>query len=906
MRSVREILGVCQNTLQTGTPHTLQRWPIALPEPLPSQRYLDWEIRRIQTTEGEPVGLLLTLNDVTDQKTAEDRLRLLASVLETTTDFVSVHAPDGAVLFLNHSARVALGLDARDSGAHLHLRDLQPDWAQAIASEKGFPKAIRHGSWEGETAFQGRDGREMPVSQLICAHRNPAGEIEFFSSILRDISERKAIETMRLESANRYDLAIRASGQLLFDWDIHTGEITYSGDALRVFGISVEELSGGVTRLRTLVHPEDREKFNRQLDRIAQKGEPLLHEFRVPHPDERIVHVQARGFPLSSPLHPNGRMIGFLEDVTLAHEFKESQHRSQEILEKRVQERTAELAAATEVIEDRARQQAAIARLGERALSGLAIPELLKEAAETLVAILRTDFCSIRELTADGEWLALKAAAGWPPEIALESLRAGNNSQSGYAVLSGAPVIVKNMLQENRFGISDSVRKTGCQSGASVPIAFGERALGAVSVFARAPHTFTRDDTHFMQAVANVVAAAMERQRAADGLLHAREQAERANRAKSVFLSRMSHELRTPLNAILGFAQLLQIESQNPALQESISHITRAGQHLLALINDVLDMAKIEAGRVPLTLEPVDVRSVLRSSLELMQPIAERHSIRMHLSEPTETPLANGDRLRIKQVALNFLSNAIKYSPAGSLVEAGIERQPQSIRLWVRDQGPGIPLQKQARLFHPFERLGAEQGEVEGTGIGLSLCRGLVEAMRGSIGCECPSEGGSVFWAEIPLAEHSKKSVAEKKTHVSPPAPPSVSTGFSDDRIKILCLDSHPFDVQVLESMLGKRSEYALITALHGELALELAREHQPQILLIDPELADMTFVEFIERKRKDPLLRDIPLVVTSGEMENTPREEVQAPGAAYLPKPWSPKSLLEALQTACKKNAGF
>lgn len=904
-RSLREVLSVCASTLAMGTPHTLQRWPLnrdAGQNVLP--RYLDWEIHRIQTTQGDPVGLLLTLNDVTEQKLAEDRLRLLASVLETTTDFVSVHAPDGGVLFLNNSARQALGLESRAASPPIFLQDLHPPDALALVRERGFPQAVQHGSWEGESVFRSRDGREMPVSQLICAHRNPAGEVEFLSSILRDISERKAVELMRLEWANRYDLAIRASGQLLFDWDLGSGEITYAGDSLRVLGMPLEELAGGIQQLRSLVHPEDVPEFDRRLEHIHGTADSLLHEFRILHPGERTVHVQARGFFLAHAGAESGRMLGFLEDVTLAHEFKETQHRSQETLERRVLERTAELAAATGVIEDRARQQESIARLGERALSGLAIPDLLHEAAQILVRILRTDFCSIRELTGDGEWLALRGAAGWPAEIVPESLRSGNDSQSGFALISGAPVIVEDMAAETRFGISESVLKTGCRSGASVLISFGERALGVVSVFSKPTRRFTQDDTHFMQAVANVIAAAIERQRSADGLLQARELAERANRAKSVFLSRMSHELRTPLNAILGFAQLLELETHSPATQESIRHIARAGQHLLALINDVLDMAKIEAGRVPMTLEAVDVGAVLHSSLEIMVPIAERHRVRMHFQEPAVRIFARADRLRLKQIALNFLSNAIKYSPAESQVCMGIEKLRHGVRIWVRDEGPGIPPQKQERLFHPFERLGAEEGGVEGSGIGLSLCRGLAEAMKGTIGVTCPGEGGSTFWAEFPLAEASASPGRAPDRGAGATALNAAPALSNAGKIKVLCLDSHPFDVQVLESMLEKLPGYTLITALQGDLALELAREHRPDLLLVDPELADMSLEEFLRRKKKDPLLQPIPWILSSPERDAPAGERDSEREASFLPKPVTLQLLQRALESGLQKKA--
>ncbi len=894
-RSVREIFTVCENTLQSGTPHTLQRWPFCATNLSAGTRYMDWEIRRIQTTLGDPVGLLLTLNDVTEQKRAEERLRLLASVLETTKDFVSVHAPDGAVLFLNNSARAALGIETDAAHAILRLTDFQPAWAHARALEKGFSHAIRHGSWERETTFLNRLGQELPVSQLICAHRNAAGEVEFFSSILRDISERKAIETIRLEWANRYDMAIRASGQVLFDWDLDSGTITYAGDAPRVLGVGAEELRGGISKLRSLVFFDDLKEFDHQMGRASQAADSLVVEFRVLHPCGRLAHVQARGFGPGAGATSSRHMIGFLEDVTLAHEFQEAQTKSQETLEKRVQERTAALAAATGVIEDRAQQQASIARLGQRALSGLGIPELLKDAADTLVQILRTDFCSIRELTADGEWLALKGASGWPPDIAPESLRAGKTSQSGFAVVSGKPVIVSDMEAETRFGISESVRKTGCKSSASVLIAFGERALGAVSVFSRSARHFTQDDTHFMQSVANVVAAAMERQRSADGLLQAREQAERANRAKSVFLSRMSHELRTPLNAILGFAQLLQLENPNAATRESISHINRAGQHLLALINDVLDMAKIEAGRVRVRVENVDLQAVLHSSMEIMLPIAERNQVTMQCATLREATTAQGDRLRIKQILLNLLSNAIKYSPQGAKVEAGVHSHDGMFRLWVRDWGPGIPPEKRERLFHPFERLGAEEGTVEGSGIGLSLCRGLAEAMRCTLGFDSPEDGGSRFWVDIPHSEGTAQSAATVEEAV-PVDPVFCESSSRADHLKVLCVDSHPFDMEVLEGILAKTPGFTLITALHGDLALDLAREHRPDLLLVDPELADMTFERFLGRKQKDPLLSAIPLVITSAEAAESSASENGPPAAAYLAKPIGPKSLLEAL----------
>jgi PAS domain S-box-containing protein len=896
--AVADIVSVCKNTLATGTPHTLHRWPAGLSRDDRPNRFTDWEVRRIQTTEGEPVGLLLTLADVSEQKEAEDRLRLLASVLETTTDFVSVHAPDGAILFLNSSARNAAGIAPEALVGGLHYRDIQPKWACKIVSEEGFPTAEQEGSWEGETAFREASGNEIAVSQLVCAHRNPAGEIEFFSCILRDISERKALESMRLEWANRYDTAIKASGQLLFDWLTASGEIKYAGDATRVLGVDINALEGGVPRLLELIHPENRQGFEQETKRVAASREPLSYEFRVANADGRDIFVQARGFSLSQSAEGDGRMIGFFEDVTIAHQFREQQNRSQELLERRVQERTAELALANAVIEDRARQQAAVAQLGARALSALTTEAFLSEAATTIIQTLRVDFCSIRELSADRNFLELKASAGWPAEIQLEQLRGGKESQSGFAILTGEPVLVEDMATENRFEISDSVKKTKCTSSVSVLIAFEDKPFGAMSVFSRPRRIFTQDDINFLQAVANVVAAAVQRQRAEEGLRLAREQAEQANRAKSEFLSRMSHELRTPLNAILGFAQLLKIEEPSGAQAESIGHIVRAGQHLLALINDVLDIARIEAGRLPLTLEPIDAEAVLSSSMELMQPIAARHGVSVELIAPATKHFVRADRLRLKQVALNLVSNSIKYSPRGGVVDIRIRAADDRVRLEVQDRGQGIPQEKREHLFRPFERLGVEEAKIEGTGIGLNLCKGLVDAMHGEIGLDSPAEGGAIFWVELPSVDSGEP--AQLRLQPVQPSLPSVSVSKGEFEAKVLYIEGHDFDVHVMERMLQNTAGYRLISAMQADLALELAREYQPNVILLDVEFPDVPFEALIAQMQSEEALRSIPLILVSNEQSDA--RLGQLPNLRIteaLTKPYSRSQLIAAIGRA-------
>jgi PAS domain S-box-containing protein len=247
-----------------------------------------------------------------------------------------------------------------------------------------------------------------------------------------------------------------------------------------------------------------------------------------------------------------------------------------------------------------------------------------------------------------------------------------------------------------------------------------------------------------------------DRHRVEQELLGSKEAADRANQAKSDFLSRMSHELRTPLTSILGFSQLLEMETLDETdAQEAVRQIRKAGQHLLDLINEVLDMARIEAGRMPLSMEPVLVAGTIVDATDLLRPLASQRgiAIRTHGSERAFGLHVDADPQRLKQVLLNLLANAVKYCGGGCTVALGVEERAGGIlRLAVSDSGPGIAPEFRDRLFTPFDRLDAEEHGEEGTGMGLALSKGLVEAMGGTIGYESELGNGSTFWVELPIS----------------------------------------------------------------------------------------------------------------------------------------------------------
>jgi signal transduction histidine kinase len=463
------------------------------------------------------------------------------------------------------------------------------------------------------------------------------------------------------------------------------------------------------------------------------------------------------------------------------------------------------------------------------------------------------------------------------------------------------PTISEDLRSETRFTTNLWLRDAGCSSGMAVPVSIGEKPFGSLSVFSIKPRSFTENDTHFLQSVANIIAAAVQRQRTEAGIQKALEQAETANRAKSAFLSRMSHELRTPLNAILGFTQLLKLEEPTASQLESLGHVSRAGQHLLSLINEVLDISQIESGRVALTIQSVELNDFLHNCIELMRPLAARNSVGLQFLPRPKPTHVRADKQRLKQVVLNFLSNAIKYNHEGGEVLISLRGNLDNARFEVRDTGPGIPSHMRGRLFKAFERLGAENTPVEGIGIGLALCKGFLEAMGGAIGLENPDSGGCVFWAQLPIAtspDDQPQLQIGKLPDILPPPKSAAQVA------KLLYIESHDFDLQLLERLFKKHPNYSLLSAMQGRMGLELAAEHRPDLILVDPDLPDLGAEDFLLRLRAKNELKKTPLVLLSANEEDASLEALaHRYGATCLSKPYETGEMLRHIES-CLRHA--
>ncbi|MCW5636185.1 MAG: PAS domain S-box protein [Rubrivivax sp.] len=377
-------------------------------------------------------------------------------------------------------------------------------------------------------------------------------------------------------------------------------------------------------------------------------------------------------------------------------------------------------------------------------------------------------------------------------------------------------------------------------------------------------------------------------------LAAARDEAERANRAKSEFLSRMSHELRTPLNAILGFGQLLMMEPDGKeSTAAKVRQILAAGQHLLTLINDVLDLARIEAGHLAVSHEAVALAPLVADCLTMLRTQASARGITLVAPPADRDCQVRADRTRLKQVLLNLLGNAVKYNREEGRVAVRFEDRGEAWRVCIDDTGPGLDPGQVARLFVPFERLEAVHTGIEGTGIGLALSRRLVELMHGTIGVDSEPGRGSTFWVQLAKADEGPAPAppANRPSQAATPAPATPAA------FELLCIEDNPTNMLLVEHMVSLRPQWRLLPAPSPAAGLELARRRQPRLVLLDIHLPEMDGWAVMRVLREDPATRDIPVVAVSAQAMPADLARGRAVGFAdYLTKPLDLARLLEVL----------
>jgi signal transduction histidine kinase/CheY-like chemotaxis protein len=360
------------------------------------------------------------------------------------------------------------------------------------------------------------------------------------------------------------------------------------------------------------------------------------------------------------------------------------------------------------------------------------------------------------------------------------------------------------------------------------------------------------------------------------------DEARAASLAKTQFLSRTSHELRTPLNAILGFAQLLETDLRGSPHSPQLEHILVAGRHLLTLIDEVLDIARIESGDLKLSLAPQSLHELAQEATDLVTPFAQRQGIVLHLVPPFADVAALADRQRLRQVLINLLSNAIKYNRPGGEVFLGVRLESDQVWISIRDTGIGIRPELLPRLFAPFERLDAEHAGVEGTGLGLAVSRQLMRCMGGDIEVQSTPGVGSVFSLRLARARR-----AADAPPAATSAAPATNTSQPNDMRPVLVIEDNASNLALMQALIARRPQWRMVAARDGEAGLREARAEPPALILLDLNLSGRSGESVLAELRADPAFRETPVVVVSADALPETIERLRAAGANdYLTKP--------------------
>ncbi len=789
---------------------------------------------------GKPYQYISIRTDITQLKRNEEALRTSEERLRRGQAFANIGTWDWHIgsgeLFWSERIGPLFGYaeGMLETCYNNFIQAIHPDDRQAVLLATSA--CLERGvPYEVEHRVVWPDGTVRWLLERGAVTRDAAGQPNRMLGVVQDIHERKQVELALVESEKRLREAQALARLGHWQTNIAMGELYWSEEIYRIFGHDSATFTPSVAAFEAAVHPDDRTRVADSEKRAEHTGvHDVVHRIVRPDGTVRHVHEQAR-----AERGADGQMLrltGTVQDMTEYMEAKEQ----------------------------------------------------LRESEERFVFAV--------EGAGDGIW-------DWRLPTGVMTLSGHYEAMLGYRKGDLTPTIEAWTASVHPDDLPQVQRQLQDYLAGKVAVYVVELRLrckdgGYKWVLCRGT-VVARDGQQMPLRMIGIHSDISAQKVAQAALVDARETAERANQAKSDFLSSMSHELRTPMNAILGFAQIMQYDSTLPAEHlDNVQEILKGGHHLLALINEVLELAKIESGTVDLLLEPVMLAGLVADCQSLIQPLAGARRITLRMAVPSDATVF-ADPMRLKQALLNLLSNAVKYNRAGGDVHVDVQAvAPQRLRLTVTDSGVGIAPEHMALLFQPFSRLGAEHGSIEGTGIGLTITRRLVEMMGGAMGVDSQVGVGSAFWIELPSSAMT--------THDAPVAAAAMAlhVGASTQLRRVLCIDDNLVNLNLIIKLLGMRPNIDLLTAHTPGLGIELALAHRPELILLDINMPGLDGYQVLEVFRADPDLKTIPVIaITANAMQRDLERGRVAGFAGYLTKPLDVNEFLKTLDRCLNRS---
>ncbi len=833
----------------------------------------------IRNHDAQVVGAVLVFRNVTEEYAQQQALRdsaaQIQTILNTVVDgIVNIHARGGIVEKVNPAAEHMFGYRATElmgQNFSLLIPELDQDQRNGSLEYYSASDEARASGLAREVVGRRKDGSKFPLE--ISVSEMSLGGQRYFTGILRDITARKQAEQALIKAG--------ALQSAIFNSANFSSIATDAKGVIQIFNVGAERMLGyAAADVMNKITPADisdpQEVVARAQTLSSELGTAITPGF------EALVFKASRGIEDIYELtyiRKDGSRFPAVVSVTALRDAQNS------IIGYLLigTDNTARKQAEEALIKAGALQSAIFnsANFSSIATDAKGVIQIFNVGAERMLGYAAADV--MNKIT--------PADISDPQEVVARAQTL--SSELGTAITPGFEALV---FKASR-GIEDIyeltyIRKDGSRFPAVVSVTALRDAQNSIIGYL----LIGTDNTARMQILADRALLDRVLQDKNIELERATLVAEKANLAKSEFLSSMSHELRSPLNAILGFAQLMESGTPlpTPTQKSSINQILQAGWYLLELINEILDLALIESGKLSLSMEPISLLEVLHDCQAMIEPQAQKSGVRMTFPDSDSHYFVNADRTRVKQVLINLLSNAIKYNRAGGSVEVTVSAITEGrLHINVRDTGEGLSKEKLAQLFQPFNRLGQEAGEEEGTGIGLVVSKRLIELMGGEIGAESTAGVGSVFWIELNLAPepHFALEADMPLGLLATPLPADVGLRT------LLYVEDNRANMQLVEQLIERRPDMRLLSAGDGIRGITLARIHQPDVILMDINLPGISGIQALKILREDPVTAHIPvLALSANAMPRDIEKGLTAGFFRYLTKPIKVTEFMEAL----------